>query len=174
MRRSTKIILSVSLITNLLLVGVVGGAAYKKWSARPWHEVKKQLEPESRNVVARTFQDKFREIRPIGREARKARGDLIKVMTAEEFDVEAFDKAANELTDLRDRISEIKLQATKDILSQLPKEEREKLAGRLAESIGGGMERKVHRDRHIRPRKPEHKPDFDRDADGASDDAASE
>ncbi len=163
MRRSTKIILSVSLITNLLLVGVVGGAAYKKWNERPWHEIKKQLEPETRNVVARTFQDKFREIRPIGKDARKARGNLVKVMTAEEFDSEAFDKAAAELIDLRDKMQAVKIQATKDILSQLPADERAKMAGRMAEVIGGGMERKVHRDRHPRPRKPGHKPDFKAD-----------
>lgn len=173
MRRSTKIILSVSLIANLLLVGVIGGAAYKKWSARPWHEVKKQLEPESRNVVARTFQDKFREIRPIGKEARKVRGELIKVMTAEEFDPEAFDEAAAELTSLRDRMAEIKLQATKDILSQLPKEEREKMAHRMAEKIGGGIEHKVRRDRHVRPRKPGHKPDFEKaEPDNSADDGS--
>ena len=175
MKKSTKIILGASLIANLLLVGLVGGAVYKKWSVMPWHELKKQLEPESRNVVARTFQDKFREIRPIGREARKARGDLIKVMTAEEFDPEAFDKAASKLIDARDRMRDVKLEATKDILSQLPQEERAKMAGRMAEAIGGGMERKVHRKRDIRPRKPGHKPDFsDRKEAEVSGDAAAE
>ncbi len=164
MRRSTKIILGASLITNLLLIGLIGGAVYKKWSERPWHEVKQQLEPETRNVVARTFQDKFREIRPIGKEARKARGELVKVMTADEFDPEAFDRAAAELTGLRDRMAEIKLQATKDILSKLPKEERAKMAHHMAVKIGGGMEHKVRRDRRPRPMKPGHKPDFaDRD-----------
>lgn len=177
MRRSTKIILSLSLIANLLLVGVIGGAAYKHWSEVPWHEMKKQLEPESRNVLARTFQDRFREIRPIGKEARKARGDLIKVMTAEEFDSEAFDKAAEELAGYRDRIQEIKLQATKDILSQLPQAERAKMADRMAEAIGGGMERKVHRHRHVRPKTPGYKPDFsdrmsDKDAKDSEDAAA--
>lgn len=160
MKRSTKIILSASLIVNLLMVGVVGGAAYKKWTERPWHEIKKELEPETRNVVARTFQDKFREIRPIGKDARKARGDLVKVMTAEEFDPEAFDKAAGKLTDLRNKMQAVKVQATKDILSQLPADERAKMAHRMAEKIGGGIEHKVRRDRHPRPMKPGHKPDF--------------
>ena len=160
MKKSTKIILSVSLVLNLLLVGVIGGAVYKKWTDRPWSEVKKSLEPETRSVVARTFQDKFREIRPLGREARKARGELVKVMTAEEFDPEAFDKAAAELTGLRDQMADIKLQATKEILQKLPKAEREKMAHRMAEKIGGGIEHKVRRNRHPRAMKPGHKPDF--------------
>ena len=76
-QKHMKGFLVVSVLVNILLIGMVGGHVYKKWSSHPWHEVKAQLSPESRNVVGRTFQSAVREGRPIADEARKARAESV-------------------------------------------------------------------------------------------------
>ena len=120
--------------------------------------MKKELSPETRSVIGRTYQSAFREIRPLGDDARKARAALVKILSADEFDPDAFDKAAASIQNIRGEMSAIKIQATKDAAMQLSVEERRKMADRMAKMAGGGHERKVKRHRRPDMIKPEHKP----------------
>jgi len=155
----TQILITMSVVLNILFFGVIGGHVYKKWSHHPWHEVKKELSPESRNVIGRTFQSAFRDIKPLGNDARKARAALVKVLSAEKFDGEAFDKAAQRLRDVSNEMKDLKVEATKEVASKLSVEERRKMADRMAKMVGGGHERKVKRHRKPRMIKPDHKPE---------------
>ena len=159
MKRYIKILLTGSVMLNIVFIGGIGGHAYKQWSQHPWHEVKQELSPETRNVVGRTFQSTFREIRPLGQKARKTRAEILKIFTAEEFDEEAFDKAAIKMTDTRAKMSALKIQATKNVAMKLSYEERQKMADRMARMVGGGHERKVKRKRKPRMVKPVPKPE---------------
>ena len=162
----TKLVCTVSILINILLLGMIAGHYYYKWSHHPWQSVKKDLSPESRNIVGRTFQSAFRDIRPLGDEARKARAELIKILSAEEFDEAAFDKTVAEIVDVRREMTAIKIQATKDAAMNLSAEERKKMADRMAKMVGGGHEKRVKRDREPRMMnfKPEHKPEIDSEA----------
>jgi uncharacterized membrane protein len=132
---------------------------YKHWSAQPWHEIKRELSPEGRNITGRAFQSAFRDIKPLGDKARKARGEIVKILSAEEFDGEAFDKAVARMLEVRGDMKALKIKALRDVASQLSVEDRRKMAERMADKVGGGYERRV--DRHRRPRMitPEHKPE---------------
>ena len=154
-----KIFITVSVVLNVLVLGVIGGHIYKKWSHHPWHEVKKELSPETRSVIGRTFQSAFREIKPLGNNARKVRAELVKILSAKEFDADAFDKAAEKMRGIRGEMSAIKIQATKDAASQLSVEERRKMADRMAKMVGGGHERRVKRHRRPHMITPDHKPE---------------
>ncbi len=158
MGKRIKILLISSLVLNVLVLGVVGGHVYKRWADHPWHQVKQELSPETRNVVGRTFQGAFREIRPLGNDARKARAELVKVLSAKEFDGDAFDKVAQRLVDVRGDMAALKIQATKDVASQLSVEERRKMADRMAKMVGGGHERRVKRHRRPEMIMPDKKP----------------
>lgn len=155
-----KTLLTLSVVLNVLLIGGFGGHIYKRWSSHPWHAVKQELSPETRNVIGRTFQSAFREIKPLGDEARKARADLVRILSADEFDEAAFDKAAEKISGVRSEMVAIKIQATKDAALQLSVEERRKMADRMAKMVGGGHERRVKR--HRRPKamgvRPDRKP----------------
>jgi Spy/CpxP family protein refolding chaperone len=137
----------VSLLANVLLVGFIGGHAYKRWANHPWQSMKQDLEPETRNVVGRAFQSTFKDMKPLGDEARKQRAELLKILSAEEFDEAAFDKVAEELANTRDDMTALKIKATKDVAKVLSPEERVKMADRMVKMIGGGREHKVKRDR---------------------------
>ena len=159
-QKHMKGFLVVSVLVNILLIGMVGGHVYKKWSSHPWHEVKAQLSPESRNVVGRTFQSAFREGRPIADEARKARAEIVKVLSEDELDEEALDAAIRSMLDTREKITEIKIKAMKDVAGQLSAEDRRIMADRMARMVGGGHEKRVKRDRRPQMIKPDHKPAF--------------
>lgn len=147
MSKKIKFILTGSLLLNILLGGIITGHCYKRWAHHPWNSVKQDMAPESRNHIARTFQGAFREIRPIGDEARKARADLVKILSAEDFDEKAFDEGVAKLLDAGERITALKIKATKDIANELSAEERGKMAKRMTDMIGGGKEKHVRRHR---------------------------
>ncbi len=147
MKKRFKVLLTGSLLVNVLLIGFVGGHMYRKWANHPWQEVKQELAPQTRNVVGRTFQSAFRDIRPLGDEARKERASLVKILSAEEFDEAAFDEAVENLTGLSEQMMALKIKATKEVAGELSADERRKMADRMAKMIGGGKERHVKRDR---------------------------
>ncbi|HOO82331.1 MAG TPA: periplasmic heavy metal sensor [Alphaproteobacteria bacterium] len=158
MDKKIKIVLVGSVVLNLLLGGMVGGHVYKRWSAHPWHEVKEQLSPESRNLVGRTFQSAFREIKPLGDKARKARVDLVKILSADDFDEEAYDKAAAKMLEIGGEMKAHKVETIKTLAAQLSVEERRKMADRMAQMVGGGHERHVERHRRPKMVAPDKKP----------------
>ena len=160
MNQKFKIILSVSVLLNLLLIGTVAGHAYKHWSSHPWHQVKVDLSPEGQNMAGRTFQSAFRDIRPLGQDARKVRGELVKILSAEEFDEAAFDKATEKMLSIRGEMKDKKIQAMKEVAMNLSLEDRRAMADRIAKMVGGGREHKVKRHRNIQRIKPERKPRF--------------
>ena len=143
---------------NVLLLGVSAGHVYQRWSSHPWHEVKKELSPEGRNIAGRVFQSAFRDIKPLGQDARKARAEIVKILSADEFDADAFDKATARMLDIRGDMKALKIQAMRDAASQLSVEDRRKMADRMAKMVGGGHKRRVKRDRKPKMITPDHKP----------------
>ena len=160
MNKKFKIFLSISVLFNLLLAGTIAGHVYKHWSSHPWHNVKAELSPEGRNIAGRTFQSAFRDIRPLGDKARKARAELVKILSAEEFDEAGFDNATKRMLGIRGDMKARKIQAMKDVAMKLSVEDRRQMANRMAKMVGGGREHKVKRHRNIERIKPERKPDF--------------
>lgn len=159
MNKNIKIILAVSLVLNVLLLGMAGGHAYTRWSAHPWHEMKQQLSPESRNLIGRTFQNAFREIKPLGDKARKARAKLVKILSADEFDEAAYDTVAAELLEIGGEMKTHKVDTIKTLASQMSVEDRRKMADKMAYMVGGGHERPVKRHRKPEMITPDHKPE---------------
>ncbi|MCC6597268.1 MAG: periplasmic heavy metal sensor [Alphaproteobacteria bacterium] len=147
MRNSIRAIFTFSLILNMLLLGVLGGHAYRKWKHHPWQDVRQELSPTARNQAARIFQNAFRDIRSVGDEARKARAEMVVILSAETFDPEAFDAVAQKLATMRGEMTTLKIAATKEVASTLDVEDRRKMAERMTQVIGGGWEKRVHRDR---------------------------
>lgn len=165
MTKKTKIILSTSLIFNVLLIGIIGGHVIDRYKKHPWHAMKEQLSPESRNLVGRTFQSGFREIKPIGDEARKIRAELVKILTAEEFNEDAYDKIAQKMLDISGKMDAHKIETVKTLAMQMSVEDRVIMADKMARMVGGGHEKRVKRHRKIMAIKPDHKPDFEPDQD---------
>lgn len=146
MNAHSKGLFTASIILNVVLLGVIGGHVYTRWQEHSWREIREEIAPETRNLVAKTFQDAFRDIRAVGGEARKTRAEILKILTAEKFDEKAFDKQAKKLMEQRVQITATKVRSTKALAKKLSAEERAKMAERMVTMLGGGPEKQASRD----------------------------
>lgn len=160
MSKNIKILFTASLIFNLLLLGIIGGHALDRYKKHPWHQTKEQLSPESRNLVGRTFQSAFREMKPIGDEARKVRAELVKILSADDFDEEAFNRQAEKMLEIGGQMDAHKMETVKTLATQMNAEDRRLMANKMTRMIGGGHEKRVKRHRRVMAVKPPHKPEF--------------
>jgi uncharacterized membrane protein len=147
MSKRLRIFFTVSIALNIVLLGIVGGDAYRRWQDSPWWEVREEVSPENQNKVASTFQSAFRDIRTVSDEARKIRAEIVTILSAEKFDKGRFEDAIRRLAVTRNKIAAIKVKATRDLAEALSQQERAKMAERMARMVGGGMERHVDRGR---------------------------
>lgn len=141
-----KIALTVSLLLNILFAGTAAGMLYSKYRHHAKFMEQADLQPETRHMMARTFQHTFREIRETGKEARRARESLIEVLEEKEFSSKRFDEAVKRVKKTQNEIMDIKIRATKELAENLSAEERRKIAGKLASVFDRSMRSKKRGD----------------------------
>ncbi|PCK00599.1 MAG: hypothetical protein COA45_02145 [Zetaproteobacteria bacterium] len=150
MNKKVKVIFTISLVTNILLLGMLGGQAYrmKQDGRSSWGALREQLKPETATLMKQIFKDKKYEVFQIFKEVRQKKAALIDIFSAEVFDAAAYDVAAQDLQQLGMKISSHKLETFKELGAQLPQEERQKLAQKLVSSVLGKHWRKGKKGRH--------------------------
>ncbi len=152
MSKKIKLIFTMSILFNVLLVGSMAGGAYhmKRHTGQSWHKLKADLAPDTRDLVHATFKGKKDEIKPMFKNMREKAKAFEDILAAEEFDAEAYAVAANELTDLSVQISQYRIKMFGSIAAQLPPEERAKIAKIVAAKILGrhGGKRGGHKGKH--------------------------
>ena len=141
MRGFLKVLCGCSLLLNMVLIGLISGHIYKRWSAQSYQSVQAELSPETRDMVGQTFKNTFREVKDLGDGARLARADLVEILSAEEFDGAAYDMVVARLMDVRNDMQGLKVQAVRELAMTLPAAERQALAARMAKMAGGGERR---------------------------------
>lgn len=146
MNKCSKALFTASIVFNVILIGVVGGYSYMRWQEHSWHDMREEIAPESQNLVAKTLQKSFRDIRAVGGQARKTRAEILKILSAEKFNEKAYDAQAKKLMEQRVQITAIKVKSTKELAKKLSAEDRAKMAQRMTDMLGGGREKQVSRD----------------------------
>ncbi len=154
MTKNLKIFLTISVLANVLLAGALGGMVMDQRKDMPWEKMKAGLSPESQELVTRMFQDNWKNMSSTMRQSVDNRDYLADVVRADEFDPKAFDEAVKRIRGVQDLISKKKTESTKDLLSQLPPEDRKKLADQVANSFAG-KGRHGGKAPHNMPPKPE-------------------
>lgn len=135
MNKRVKIILTASVLVNVLLAGTLVGMIMDKRHEMPWEKVKRELAPESQELVSKMFQDTWKDMGPVIRQSMDNRKYLADVVRADEFDPKAFDEAVKRLRGVQDLIAKKKIESTKELLVKLPGEDRKKLAEQVANSF---------------------------------------
>lgn len=135
MSKKIKIILTVSILANVLLAGALAGMVLDKPREMPWEKTKRELTPESQELVAKMFQNTWKDMGPVIRQSMDNRKYLADVVRADEFDPKAFDEAVKRLRGVQDLIAKKKIESTKELLTRLPDEDRKKLAEQVANSF---------------------------------------
>jgi uncharacterized membrane protein len=138
MTRCAKILFTGSVVINLLLGGIVGGAIVERARHAPWEEIKQDLKPETQNLLARTFQQTSRNMSATIGEMREARQEMKKAFSAKSFDEAAYDQAVEKLMAAQQKLMTERLRTSKEIAAQLPQEERVKIADKFSSKPWGG------------------------------------
>ena len=134
MTKTMKIIFTLSILINLVLVGVVSGSLYKrhKKHAPP---IPKELSTEIRAKLEGNIKESRGKMREQFKELKQSHEVLQRIVTAEQFDIDAYNESVNKILDAKDEISKQKAEMMGNILSELSLEERKKISEKLVKSL---------------------------------------
>ncbi len=135
MTKRMKILLVVSLVLNVLLAGaLIGNVSHhvgRRFAFLHEQAMVAQLPPEKQQL----FQEAMRSMRLECRDLRKQIGETreraIAVLTATEFDEQAYQAEVDKLRDLRGQMMQRVANTTKELAKRFDPEEREALGGYL-------------------------------------------
>ena len=134
MTKTMKIIFTLSILINLVLIGVVGGSFYKHHKKYA-HPIPKELSAESRAELEDDMKASREKMRAQFKELKKYHGELRSVVTAEEFDIDAYNESVDRILDTKDEMGKQKAEMMGNILSKLSLEERRKVSERFLKSF---------------------------------------
>ena len=128
MSRNVKILFTLSVIVNVILLGVAGGYVMRDMGKGPWEEASQELSPESRAMVSQMFEKMHADAKPIMEDMKEARQDLKNVMMKQDFDPKKFDECIDRMRDLRLKMGQKFAATTKEVAMSLPPMERQRMA----------------------------------------------
>jgi uncharacterized membrane protein len=119
-----------------LLLGAAGGMAYKKWQDNPWHSAKNDMSPETQEMLKQRFGEMHKEMEPLFAEMKKNRNEMRALLQQQEFDAVRFDLVTQNYRKMRREMSEKMSDVTKQIASQMPAQDRQKMADQFVRGFG--------------------------------------
>jgi uncharacterized membrane protein len=136
MSKKLKIVVLASIILNVLLIGVVLGHLPRRLDADSSREerIEKALKklPDPARSRLREKIDRLRATaEPTRDQIREARSEVIRILVAEPFDEAAYDTEVNRMSELRAQMSQKMAKSFKDLVKELPPDERRVLAEML-------------------------------------------
>lgn len=138
MSRRFKIILTISVCLNLMLLGVLGGMFYKKlqWRRGAVAIAQADFSPEGRNVVARNFRAAHRDMGDKFQQSRAKRKALVEMLKQEDFDEQAYERNVQELKTIQNDLMGRKMEMLKKLALELPPEDRQKITAKFIKPYG--------------------------------------
>ncbi len=152
MSKKIKTVLTVSIILNVLLLGVLIGMSaddYKDHRNKraEFRSAVDKLPAEKSKLVKKTMRGLHKETRKIRNEVKKTRKNINKIISAPEFDESAYDKEIENLQRLQSEIMLKFGKVTKELAVQLEQDERKVIAELL-------KKRTFKHQRHDGPKPP--------------------
>lgn len=133
MSKGLKIFLAVSVLLNVLLLGILIGTFSHTFLGRMEKGKRalmflKDLPPEKRDMVIETIKDMKKESRETRKKIKQKKNEVIDVFSAPEFDPVLFDRKVAEMHALMGEVTSEIADETKKIASELNYEERKAVA----------------------------------------------
>jgi uncharacterized membrane protein len=135
MSRRMRIVFTLSLLVNIVFIGLAGGVLYRFQGQLP--PLPERMSPEARQFITQTYQEGREQIRPLIEEVKAKRGKVESVITADEFDPKAYQDSVNDMMETRAAISRKKAEIMGKALADLPAEDRQEFSKRILESLEG-------------------------------------
>lgn len=143
MNRNLKIAFTLSLLLNVMLLGVVVSWGYRHLAERP--VVATPLKPELSHDIARHMVKARREHESLHQDLKAARQSMTKVLSAPEFSEDDFGKAAQAIDQAQQALSKARSQALLDMAKNMSAEDRQQMARQMdsrRESLSGQQGRR--------------------------------
>ena len=129
MNKKLKIAFLVSIIANVLLLGVVLGSLPQRFEGRPSFQDRLNKLPEpTRTRFGESMDSMRRAGEPLRQEMQQAREEAIRILTGEPFDEAAYDRQVNKIQQLRLQLGKQMSDNMKELAKSLPPEDRKELA----------------------------------------------
>lgn len=140
MSKRLKVIFTLSVILNFVLIGLVVGHGYKAFSPHHFKDV--DMSPETRATMKAALKEKHEKIRKVMHDIRAKKKNLEEVMSASEFDVNAYDTAIEDWRSYSGVLIDDKKVFFREMLLKLPQAEREKIAPKFVSILVGHDKRR--------------------------------
>ena len=139
MNKRMKLIFTISLLLNIVLVGVGTGMFFRYCQDIP---IPGTMSPDARNFVARTYQNGREEVKPLITEVKARRQTVESILTSDQFDRKAYDKAVDDLLDTQGKIMRHRADTMGKALTELSDEDRKKFSKEILNGLTPGRPRK--------------------------------
>lgn len=141
MSKSLKIFLAVSVLLNVLLIGVLIGTfshtiLWRMEKGKRTFTLVKELPPDKREKVLETMKKMGKESRRTRKKIKKVRDEVINIFSAPEFDAELFDRKVAEMHALMGELTDDIAEETKKMALELSPEERKEIADTIRRGPG--------------------------------------
>ncbi len=168
MSKRMKVILTISLLLNILLIGVLGGHAYRTHSdeRKGFHELKASLSDETQKMLKDEMYARKDKIKSMKRQMKAFIGEFERISTQDTFDVAAYDAFSKRFIEFDGEVTRRRLEMFKDMALVLSVEERRTFSKMMSKKIMGrymrGHDRygphkkkhgKDHHDKHEKKKK---------------------
>jgi len=135
MNRRMKLIFTTSVLLNIVLIGVGLGLLFKFCQDIP---IPRDMSPDARNFVARTYQNGREEVKPLITEVKERRKSVERILTADDFDRKAYDKAVDDLLDTQGKIMRHRADTMGKALTDLTDDDRKKFSRQVIDGLTPG------------------------------------
>lgn len=132
MSKTVKVIFTLSVMLNVLLLGLGGGYAYKKMNDKPWHQAQKNMPPDIQAMMEKNYQAMRANMETLNAQSQQAHEELGALLKSKQFDPQRFDQIASRISDLRKKMGDERMRATRTLVVQLSPEQRQKMADHFA------------------------------------------
>ncbi len=138
MNRRMKIIFTVSLLLNIVFVGVAAGMFYKFCRDLP---IPGTMSPDARSFVARTYQNGREEVKPLISEVKERKKKVESILLSDQFDRKSYDKAVDDVLATQAKIMRHRADTMGKALAELSPEDRKKFSREILDGLTPGRPR---------------------------------
>lgn len=135
MNRRMKLIFTISVLLNIVFVGVGAGLLYKFCRDLP---IPGEMSSDARNFVARTYQKGREDVRPLIDEVKARKKKVETILLADTFDAKAYDAAVDDVLETQAKIARHRADTMSEALAQLSAEDRKKFSNSILDGLTPG------------------------------------
>lgn len=135
MNRRIRVIFTISILLNIVLIAAGVGMFYRFGQGFPMPE---RMSPEARSFVTSTFKSGHERMKPLIVEVKERRKAVESILMNDNFDRGTYDAAVERLLDTQGRIARTKAEIMGEALNDLSPEDRKEFSQQIIDGLTPG------------------------------------